>query len=112
MSNDARTSADDPYVALQKTPEFQELRKKFLGFVFPTTAFFLAWYFLYVLMSIYAPSIMNHHIVGKISVGLIFGLLQFVSTFVITFMYARWANRVFDPAADALGAKLDRMGGN
>ena len=112
MSNDARTSADDPYVALQKTPEFQDLRKKFRGFVFPMTAFFLAWYFLYVLLSIFAPGIMNTHIVGLVSVGLIFGLLQFVSTFVITFMYARWANRVFDPAADALGAQLDGTKGH
>ena len=42
MSVEARPGADDPYVALQETEEFQDLRKKFRGFVFPMTAFFLA----------------------------------------------------------------------
>ena len=42
MSNDARTQTEDAYLALQSTSEFQALRKKFRGFVFPMTAFFLA----------------------------------------------------------------------
>ena len=50
---------------------------------------------------------MNKHVAGNVSVGLIFGFLQFVTTFAITFMYARWANREFDPAAEALGDHLD-----
>ena len=107
MSNDARTQTEDAYLALQSTSEFQALRKKFRGFVFPMTAFFLAWYFLYVLLSIFAPSFMGQQ-VGKsgITVGLLFGLGQFVTTFASTFIYARWANREFDPLADTLGARL------
>lgn len=69
------------------------------------TAFFLAWYFLYVLLSIFAPGFMNTHVFGRVSVGLIFGFLQFVTTFAITFIYARWANKTFDPAADAAAAR-------
>ncbi len=107
MSNDARTQAEDPYLALQSSPEFQELRRKFRAFVFPTTAFFLAWYFLYVLLSIFAPGFMGTLVFGNITIGLIFGLGQFVTTFAITFIYARWANREFDPMADRLGAQLD-----
>ena len=84
MSTDARTSGSDPYVALQSTPEFQALRKKFRNYVFPMTAFFLAWYFLYVLMSIFAPDFMNTVVFGKVTIGLIFGFLQFVTTFAIT----------------------------
>ena len=41
--------------------------------------------------------------------GLVFGLLQFVTTFAITFIYARWAGRTFDPAAESLGARMDAM---
>ena len=59
MSNDARTQTEDAYLALQSTSEFQALRKKFRGFVFPMTAFFLAWYFLYVLLSMFAPDFMG-----------------------------------------------------
>ncbi len=107
MSTDARTGGSDPYVALQATPEFQSLRKKFRGFVFPLTAFFLAWYFLYVMLSIFASDFMNKPLFGRISVGLVFGFLQFVTTFAITLYYSRWMSREFDPEADALGARLD-----
>ncbi|MFN8097720.1 MAG: DUF485 domain-containing protein [Dermatophilaceae bacterium] len=106
MSTDQSTGGDT-YVAVQRTPEFQALRRKFRGFVFPMTAFFLAWYFLYVFLSIFAQGFMNKFLFGKITVGLIFGFLQFLTTFAITFLYARWANREFDPAADAIGTKLD-----
>lgn len=110
MSNDARTHAEDPYLSLQSTSEFQELRRKFRGFVFPMTAFFLTWYFLYVLLSIFAPSFMGQQVWAPgITVGLLFGLGQFVTTFAITIIYARWANRELDPLAEAAGARLDAM---
>lgn len=99
----------DPYIQLQRTDEFQDLRRRFRGFVFPMTAFFLAWYFLYVLAAIFAPGFMSTRVVGLINVGLIFGLLQFVTTFAITFIYARWANREFDPRAEALGRRMEEL---
>ena len=112
MSNVARPQAEDPYSALQSTSEFQELRRKFRRFVFPMTAFFLSWYFLYVLLSIFASDFMATTLFGNINVGLVFGLGQFVTTFAITFIYARWANREFDPLADRLGAQLDGTKGH
>ena len=99
----------DPYVRLQQTEEFQDLRNRFRKFVFPMTAFFLAWYFLYVLAAVFAPELMSRRVVGTINVGLIFGLLQFVTTFAITFIYARWANREFDPRAEALGQRMEQI---
>ena len=107
MSKVPRTQAEDPYLALQSTPEFQELRRKFRGFVFPMTAFFLVWYFVYVLLSIFAPGFMGTKVFGNVNIGLLFGLGQFVTTFAITIIYARWANRELDPLADAIGATLD-----
>ncbi|WP_235950451.1 DUF485 domain-containing protein [Phycicoccus flavus] len=107
MSRAARTQGETPYLALQSSSEFQELRRTFRGFVLPMTAFFLAWYFLYVLLSIFAPGFMGARVGGTITVGLLFGLGQFVTTFAITILYSRWATRRFDPAADALGASLD-----
>ena len=76
----------DPYVRLQQTEEFQDLRARFRRFVFPMTAFFLAWYFLYVLAAIFAPGFMSVRVVGNINVGLIFGLLQFLSSFQVLFL--------------------------
>ena len=109
MSNDATSaeSADQQYLKLQATPEFQELRRRFRGFVFPMTGLFLTWYFVYVLLSIFAPGFMGTKVFGNINIGLLFGLGQFVSTFAITFIYARWAGREFDPLAEKLGSTLD-----
>lgn len=103
------TPAENPYVVVQRSAEFQELRRKFRGFVFPVAVFFLTWYFLYVLCAVLAPGFMSIRVLGNINIGLIFGLLQFVSTFVITFAYARWANRVFDPAAEKVAATLGEV---
>lgn len=101
----------DPYIQLQATEEFQELRRRFRSFVFPMTGAFLAWYFLYVFAAIFAPEFMSRRVWGTVNVGLIFGLLQFVTTFAITFLYARWANREFDPRAQALGERMAELGG-
>lgn len=106
MSNDAQ-QLGDRYIAVQESEDFQRLRRKFRGFVFPVTAFFLAWYFLYVLLSIFAPGFMGTKVFGLINIGLIFGLLQFVTTFIITFVYVKWANKEFDPLADEIGSRLD-----
>jgi uncharacterized membrane protein (DUF485 family) len=92
---------------LQRTEEFGELRRRFRRFVFPMTALFLAWYFLYVLLAAYAPDFMSQKVWGEINVGLLFGLGQFVSTFVITILYVRWADREFDPRAEALHDRLE-----
>ncbi len=106
MSKDARTDRD-PYVEVQRSDAFAELRSRFRKFVFPMTALFLAWYFLYVLLAAYAPEFMSQKVFGNINVGLIFGLGQFLSTFVITVLYVRWADREFDPRAEALHDKLE-----
>ena len=42
---------------------------------------------------------------------LVFGLLQFVSTFVIAYLYARYANRELDPLATRLGERFEKETG-
>ena len=100
------TAQQTPYQQVQASPEFQELRRKFRGFVFPWTIFFLVWYFVYVILAAYFPEFMSIRVAGNINVGLLFGLGQFVTTFGITIMYVRWADRVFDPAADRIREKM------
>ena len=87
---------------IQSSPEFQVLRHRLRTFVFPMTGLFLAWYLLYVLLASYAPAFMAIKLFGNINVGLVFGLLQFVSTFAITFLYVRFADRKLDPLATQL----------
>ncbi len=99
---DDRQMADTGYMAIQDTPEFADLRSRFRRFVFPMTGLFLAWYFMYVLLSTYAPDFMANKLFGNITTGLVLGLLQFVTTFAITMTYTRWADRSFDTAAAEL----------
>lgn len=95
------------YMAVQTSPEFQELRTKLRRFVFPMTAIFLVWYFTYVLLGAFATDFMAIKVWGNINVGLIIGLGQFLSTFVITAIYVRFANREIDPRAEAIRAELE-----
>ena len=50
---------DPVYDRLHETAEFTELRRRYRGFVFPATVAFLAWYLLYVVMSIWAHDFMS-----------------------------------------------------
>jgi uncharacterized membrane protein (DUF485 family) len=99
------TDPAQTYVAVAASPEFAALRRTFRRFVFPLAALFLVWYLLYVVMSNYAHGFMSRSVVGNVHVGMVFGLLQFVSTFVITMVYARWADRTFDAQADEVAAQ-------
>jgi uncharacterized membrane protein (DUF485 family) len=71
------------------------------------TLFFLSWYFLYVLLAAFAPGFMSVRLAGNITVGLVFGLLQFVTTFVITMSYVRFANRHLDPLRARIRARIE-----
>ena len=95
------------YEQVQDSPEFQALRRRFRRFVFPMTAFFLVWYLTYVLLADYAHGFMSTQVCGNINVGLLLGLGQFVTTFAITMIYARWANKKQDPMADELRQRIE-----
>ncbi|TNM68027.1 DUF485 domain-containing protein [Streptomyces sp. NP160] len=92
---------------VRRSAEFEALRRSFRRVVFPTTAAFLAWYALYVLLAAYAPEFMGTRVGGStITIGLLLGLGQFVTTFAITMAYRRWADRRFDARAEALRAQI------
>jgi uncharacterized membrane protein (DUF485 family) len=115
MSTDAPPASSaapqERYLAVQASPEFAGLRRALRGFIFPMTIAFLAWYALYVLLSAYARDFMATEVVGNINVALVFGLLQFVSTFLIAWLYARYARRRLDPVADRLRSEFERGDG-
>ncbi|MBB2773584.1 UNVERIFIED_ORG: uncharacterized membrane protein (DUF485 family) [Mycolicibacterium obuense] len=104
---EAAMPSGDEYLAMQASPEFQELRKRLRGFVFPMSAAFLIWYTTYVLLSTFATDFMAIRVFGNINVGLLIGIGQFVTTFLITGIYVRFANKVIDPRAAAIRAELE-----
>ncbi|MGE3287384.1 MAG: DUF485 domain-containing protein [Pseudonocardia sp.] len=102
-----RSISTEDWQNVQASPEFAELRGRLRRFVFPVTALFLGWYALYVLLATYAPGFMSIPVLGNINVGLIMGLLQFVSTFAITAWYVRFADRRLDPLSASLREQLE-----
>ncbi|MEO3827943.1 DUF485 domain-containing protein [Actinomadura sp. B10D3] len=102
-----KSASGTVYERFQGTSEFQELRRRFRRFVFPMTVAFLAWYLLYVVLSGWARDFMGHKLVGSINVALVFGLLQFVSTFAIAYWYAKHAERKLDPVADKIRKDIE-----
>lgn len=104
------THADphDPlYRELAASEDFQELRRRYRAFVFPWTIAFLVWYLLFVALSNWAPDFMGTEVLGNINVGLVMGLLQFVTTFGIAYIYSKHAARQFDPLADAINREYE-----
>jgi len=102
----ARTNRE-LYASLHSSAEFQTLRRRYRAFAFPATAAFLGWYLLYVVLSNWAGGFMSIRVVGNVNVALVLGLLQFVSTFVIAWLYARHAERELDPIARRLEQLYD-----
>jgi len=93
---------DPIYDRLVQEPEFRELRKLYRGFVFPATVAFLTWYLLYVVMSNWATGFMDTQLFGNINVALVFGLLQFATTFLLAWIYSRFSTQHLDPLARTL----------
>ena len=91
---------DIDWVAAEQSPEFQELVRKRRAFVLPATAFFMTWYFGFIILAGYAPDFMGREfITDGVTVGYALALSQFVMTWVLGWLYVRRATRVFDPLA-------------
>lgn len=97
------------YAEVQDSDEFQGLKRTLRRFVFPATAVFLGWYLLYVLLTAFARDFMSTKVLGEINIAYVLGLLQFISTFVIAYVYSQYAEKHFDPTADAIRHRLEAV---
>lgn len=104
QSASGRVSA---YEVVHASREFQSLRRHFGDFVVPAIMSFLGWYFLYVICAAFAPGFMRQQVVGEVNVGLCFGVLQFVMTFLVAVAYLRWGRRRFDLQSERLRLRLE-----
>lgn len=104
------TPSEARYIAVQKSPEFQDLRTRYRRWVLPVTAVSLLWYFLYVALAAYATDFMGTKVFGNINVGLLMGLAQFVTTFGVTSAYVRYADRVLDPRSARIREEMEKEG--
>ncbi len=92
----------------QSSAAFGQLRKSFRGFAFPLTAAFLIWYFLYILLTAFARDFVTTTVIGNINIAFVLGVLQFVSTSVVMWLYARHSTKTLDKASEALKDEVER----
>jgi uncharacterized membrane protein (DUF485 family) len=59
------------------------------------------------MLGAFAHDFMATKVWGNINIGILIGLGQFVTTFLITFIYVRFANRELDPRAADIRAELE-----
>lgn len=111
VNQDSAPTDGIDYIAVEQSPPFQQLKRSQRSFVFPLAVAFLVWYFAYVLLSSFAVEFMSQKVWGDITVGLLFGLGQFVTTFVITMTYVSYANRRLDPQSKAIRDQLEQKHG-
>ncbi|WP_371501877.1 DUF485 domain-containing protein [Kitasatospora sp. NBC_00374] len=95
------------YHDLAQSEAFGRLRRSYRRSAGVLTAIFLTVYLSYVLLSSHAPALMAVRVVGNINAAFALGVLQFVTTFLIAWLYTRHAHSRLDPLADRLRAEFD-----
>ncbi|WP_380279649.1 DUF485 domain-containing protein [Kitasatospora purpeofusca] len=102
MPGPAVDGSIEVYRAVQRSAAFQRIRHSYRTFVFPVSGVFLAWYLLYVAAQAAAPALMRRPVAGPVNVAWLLGLLQFATTFLLAWLYARNARTKRDRAALSL----------
>ncbi|CAM5280278.1 DUF485 domain-containing protein [Streptomyces griseomycini] len=92
-------AAADVYLEVQRSEAFQEVRSRYRRFVLPAVALFFAWYVAYVVTATTVPEWMARPVAGAVNVGMLAGLGQFLTTFLLTWAYVRHARLRRDRAA-------------
>ena len=95
-------SEQEVYLRISGESDFAELRRRYRRFAFPATIGFMVWYITYVVCNNWARDFMNTKVVGNINVALVFGLLQFLTTFLLAWHYSNFSTAKLDPLARQL----------
>ncbi|MFJ9622395.1 DUF485 domain-containing protein [Streptomyces sp. NPDC101181] len=96
---DQTPGAAEIYLEVHRSPAFREVRRRYRRFVVPAALAFLLWYLAYVVAATTAPGLMARPVAGAVNVAMVAGLGQFLSTFLLTWAYARHARLRRDRAA-------------
>jgi uncharacterized membrane protein (DUF485 family) len=67
------------------------------------TVAMIALYFGFILLIAYAPSLLARRLLPGLSLGILIGALVIVASWVLTWVYVRWANTHYDSALAKLG---------
>jgi len=94
---DVTTGRSVDWERIERLPEFRELVARRRRFVVPATAFFLIWYFGFIVLAGYAEDFMGTSIYEGFTVGYALALTQFVMVGSLGLWYLRYSERHLDP---------------
>jgi uncharacterized membrane protein (DUF485 family) len=69
------------------------------------TGAMLAIYFGFILLIAFGKGFLSNRITDGLTVGMALGVIVILSTWVLTWAYVRWANRVYEPAIREIGER-------
>ena len=89
------------------TAEFKNLVARKKRFILPTFVFFFVFYFALLFLVGHAPAWMKIRVVGSVNVAYLFGLSQFVVSWIIAYRYTKVTSR-FDVLAKQILSNTQR----
>lgn len=100
------TNDGSPIEAIKHDPDFHELVRQRTSFGWILSGAMAAIYFGFILLVAFAPKFLGTPIGdGVTTLGIPLGLFVIVSAFVLTGIYVRRANAVFDPLTEKVTSR-------
>jgi uncharacterized membrane protein (DUF485 family) len=87
---------------------FEELAARRRRIALWLTAAMLVVYFTFILLIAFDKSLMARKLTDGLSLGILLGVIVVLATWVLTWIYVRWANRSYEPAARRLNEGVER----
>lgn len=82
--------------------QLKALSQERMRYAVALTLIMIAMYFGFILLVAYNKPLMGSLVMPGLSLGILLGALVIVVTWLLTWVYVRWANRVYDARLDAL----------
>jgi uncharacterized membrane protein (DUF485 family) len=82
--------------------ELERLSSQRFRFAAILTAVMVVVYFGFILLIAFGKGFMGEILTDGLSVGILLGVIVILTTWVLTWIYVRWANRTYEPAARRL----------
>jgi uncharacterized membrane protein (DUF485 family) len=108
MATYAAGLRDETYEPAPEAPEIDHealdaLTARRFRFALKLTGVMLVLYFGFILLIAFNRDLLATKLVDGLTLGMALGVGVILSTWVLTWVYVRWANRVYEPAVAELG---------
>ena len=100
VAEQPRPLADE--AVLEDDAALEALASRRLRVALALTSAMLVVYFGFILLIAFAKGFLSERIASGLTVGMFLGVVVILTTWALTWAYVAWANRVYEPAIQAL----------